>query len=78
MLRDGIRAAVEPYAAHRDVQRARNSIAARDDDAAGALVRRMEADRARGTKRLARGLHEQAPCGLTSASGRPPTCSGRS
>ncbi len=59
VLRGGLRAVVELYAAHRDVQRALYSMAVLDDQAAGGPIRRMEQDRARGMALLARELDEQ-------------------
>lgn len=59
VLRGGLRAGVEMYAAHRDVQRALYSMAVLDDEAVGEPMRRMEQERALGMALLARELDEQ-------------------
>lgn len=58
-LRDGIRANVSMYAAHRDVLRALYSMAQLDADAVGGAVQRLEEGRAAGMNDLARRLAEQ-------------------
>ena len=55
-LRGALRAGVQMYAAHPDVARALFSMAALDDEAVGDVVARMDANRARGTRRMARRL----------------------
>lgn len=59
VLRGGLRAGVELYATHRDVQRALYSMAALNDDVSGSPMRQIEQDRGRGMALLAEGLHEQ-------------------
>jgi AcrR family transcriptional regulator len=58
-LRRGIRAGAEMFAADRDVTRALFSMAQLDAEAVGGSVERIERERARGMRRLARRLEEQ-------------------
>ena len=59
VLRGGVRAVVELYAADRDVQRALYSLIVPGDETVGGAMRRMEEDRALGMRRLAEGLAGQ-------------------
>jgi AcrR family transcriptional regulator len=58
-LREGIRAGVRVFAAHRDVFRALFSMAQLDADAVGGAIARIEENRAGGMAHLARRLAEQ-------------------
>jgi AcrR family transcriptional regulator len=55
-LRRGIRSTVEMYAADRDVARALFSMSQLDAEAVGGVIARMDANRTRGMRRLARRL----------------------
>jgi AcrR family transcriptional regulator len=57
-VRDGIRAGVRSFAAHREVLRAFYSMAKLDADAFAGAVQRSDARRARGMRQLARRLDE--------------------
>jgi AcrR family transcriptional regulator len=59
-LRAGMRAGMEMFAANRDIYRALRSMAQLDPDAVGDVVAQMDAERARGMRRLVRRLADEA------------------